>query len=279
MTPKFKKTKNSRIFDSFTPNLETDAKKSRKHLKQKIKQPSDFNCYKAIQQNLESEQNFFSFKQAWLRLAITLLFITGARLSEILTIKKKNIETLFTEIKPCLEFETPSQYQKNHKVFLTPHQTVLALQRKEDWELIQKISCSENPFLFGAKNKKDKHLSREYFTREINNVLSQVGEELGIKLTSHSFRKGYITKLYEVTNDVELISNVVGHKSFATTQKYFEQYTEDEIKEKMSNLIFPVSETLQTYYNKQGSMDFEKSDSETKFSEIDKIEEHSLCFY
>lgn len=269
MTTKFKKAKNSLIFNSFTPNFETDVKKCQKHLKQKIKQPSDFDCYKAILQNLEREQN--SFKQAWLRLAITLLFITGARISEILTIKKKNIETLFTELKPCLEFETPSQYQKNHKVFLTPHQTILARQRKEDWELIQKISCSENPFLFGTKNKKDKHLSREYFTREINNVLNQVGQESGIKLTSHSFRKGYITKLYEVTNDVELISNVVGHKSFATTQKYFEQYTEDEIKEKMSNLILSASQTLQTYYNKQGPIDFEKSDSETKFSEIDKI--------
>lgn len=67
----------------------------------------------------------------------------------------------------------------------------------DEWELIKKLSSSENPYLFGTRNKKNKPLSREYFTREINKVLDQVKDESGKKLTSHSFRKSYITELYK----------------------------------------------------------------------------------
>lgn len=71
-------------------------------------------------------------------------------------------------------------------------------------------------YFFSSKGAKGKiPLSRAYFNRQINDLLKNVPEfkENGIILTSHDFRHGYITELWQKTGDIQFVSEVMGQNN------------------------------------------------------------------
>ncbi len=55
-----------------------------------------------------------------------------------------------------------------------------------------------------------------------HNVLKEAFEAAGLngKLGTHSLRKSYAQRLYEQTNDIYAVQEMLGHKSVVTTQRY-----------------------------------------------------------
>ena len=55
-----------------------------------------------------------------------------------------------------------------------------------------------------------------------HNALKEVFEAAGLngKLGTHSLRKSYAQRLYEQTNDIYAVQEMLGHKSVMTTQRY-----------------------------------------------------------
>ena len=72
----------------------------------------------------------------------------------------------------------------------------------------------------------------------MNEVLTQTPEllERGIQLTSHSFRRGYITALWKETKDLEFVRQVIAHKQIGTTSLYVKVLSDEERQRRLTNL-------------------------------------------
>lgn len=71
-----------------------------------------------------------------------------------------------------------------------------------------------------AVDKRGKPLNEKTLIRGINKKLEAFGEKYNLNLKSHSFRIGYVTRLFESKVEGILIQSLVNHKNYATTLKY-----------------------------------------------------------
>ena len=80
--------------------------------------------------------------------------------------------------------------------FNKPFQT----DRKKDFELLF-LMKNKDSYVFTSESNYNKMLSRETITKDVNRVMSSVSKSLPnqLKITSHSFRIGYISKLWKNT--------------------------------------------------------------------------------
>lgn len=91
-------------------------------------------------------------------------------------------------------------------------------------------------YLFSSADKKGlQKLTRPHFTRQINAFLSNVEflKEKDLRITSHSFRKGYITHLWEQTKNIEFVRQVIGHSNITSTSLYVQRLEDKEIAGKI----------------------------------------------
>jgi len=56
------------------------------------------------------------------------------------------------------------------------------------------------------------------------------------KITSHSFRIGYISKLWKDTKDVEFVRQTIGHRSLNSTSNYVSEIDNEERENCMSRI-------------------------------------------
>ena len=73
--------------------------------------------------------------------------------------------------------------------------------------------------LFPSRNGQGK---KKMTTRAAHNVLKKAFTEAGLNghLATHSLRKSFAQRLYDRTNDIFAVQEMLGHKSVATTQRY-----------------------------------------------------------
>ncbi|MGA2094002.1 MAG: site-specific integrase [Candidatus Aminicenantales bacterium] len=98
--------------------------------------------------------------------------------------------------------------------------------------LIQRAARKEHsrsPFLFPGRN-----FSRPLSAREVHLRFERWKKAAGLrpKLTLHSFRAGFATRLYRATKDAVLVSNAMGHKSLSSINRYI-SLKEDSIRAAM----------------------------------------------
>ena len=61
-------------------------------------------------------------------------------------------------------------------------------------------------------------------------------------ITSHSFRIGYITQLWKDTKDIEFVKQTIGHRKLDTTSEYINKLSDQERRERISQLDQTCSE-------------------------------------
>ena len=189
-----------------------------------------------------------------LRLAMVLRVVTGIRISEIRFLKVSQIVTLFE--KNYLQVNLSKGGHKGHKFFLTKEGATLVRTYRVDFVnlmfllgFLQELGTRRNLgnlepgvlefYLFSANSSKGQiPLSRSFFTRQMNEVLTQTPQlaERGIHLTSHSFRRGYITSLWKETKDLEFVRQVIAHKQIGTTSLYVKVLSDEERQRRLTNL-------------------------------------------
>ena len=55
-------------------------------------------------------------------------------------------------------------------------------------------------------------------------------------LSSHSFRIGYITQLWEDSKDIEFVKQSIGHRKLDTTSAYVNQLSDQERQKRIDQL-------------------------------------------
>ncbi len=143
------------------------------------------------------------------RAALEVLFATGMRISELLSLKKIQLDAsgrIFIEGKG----------RKQRFVYLTPRsETHVAAYLK--------ARADDSPFLFTPEHgknasKKDKRLSANYLQMKIKKYRELLG--INVPTSAHSLRHGFATYLAEDGANPAAIQILLGHESLETTTRY-----------------------------------------------------------
>jgi len=135
---------------------------------------------------------------------LTIIYASGLRISEVLSIKKRDIFSEFLIIKG-----------KGNKERQVPKLDIIN-------EVISQYLAScpyereDDDFLFVGKG--GKVLNPGVFQRQVRVIRGIIG--LSDKITPHSFRHSFATHLLNNGVDIRTIQMLLGHKNLSTTQRY-----------------------------------------------------------
>ena len=187
---------------------------------------------------IQSSQNFKYrnlYQSARLRLALALLLVTGIRISELLSLKVGQLETLLEE--GWISIDRLKRGPSNHKAFLTWEGKKLVKDRKRDFAFLF-LMKTKNSYVFTSDRKLNQMLSRQTLTMDVNKVMHSVSNLLPAKpnITSNSFRIGYISQLWKDTKYIEFVRQTIGHRSLNSTSNYVSDISDEERENIMSRI-------------------------------------------
>jgi integrase len=171
-------------------------RKNRKRLPKR--EPITTDIYQFLIDQTNTIEYYNLYTAARLRLALTLLVVTGIRISERLRLKMGQIQTLFSE--SWIAIDRSKRGPSSHKAFLTREGVKLIKDRGKDFEFLSYYK-QDNSYIFTSQYS-NKPLERESFTNLINKFIKQSAKEIEGQpvLSSHSFRIGFISKLWRDTS-------------------------------------------------------------------------------
>ena len=169
------------------------------------------------------------------RIAICLLTVTGIRISELLPLKVVQLETLLAE--GWISIDRLKRGPANHKAFLTSEGKKIVKARKRDFEFLF-LMKDKDSYVFTSDRKPNQMLRRETITMDINRIMHSVSNLLPSKpkITSHSFRIGYVSQLWRDTKDIEFVRQTIGHRRLDSTSGYVTQMTDQERQNRIINI-------------------------------------------
>lgn len=178
-----------------------------------------------------------NYQGARLRIALVLLQVTGVRVSELLPLKISDIDKLFQQ--HWIAIDRKKKGPSNHKAFLSREGVELLKERAEDWQFLKYFKTLDS-YVFTAENCEEA-IGRQAITNLVNRFLATASKKLedSPNLKSHSFRSGFITKLWRDTGDIEFVRQSIGHTKLDTTSEYIKSLTDKERQEKMKTLGNP----------------------------------------
>ena len=96
----------------------------------------------------------------------------------------------------------------------------------------------KNGYLFPAragKSHTEKHMCTSTVCQEVRSHLLQMGIDSG-RAHCHAFRKGVITHLLKIGNQIDRVARFAHHRSALTTERSYDNRTDDEV---VNSLIIP----------------------------------------
>jgi hypothetical protein len=131
----------------------------------------------------------------------------------------------------------------NHKAFLTKEGKKIIQDRKKDFEFFFLIK-EPSAYVFTSEVNHYQKLRREAITKDVNKIMRAVSNQLSGQpnVTSHSFRIGYITQLWKDSKDIEFVKQTIGHQRLDTTSAYVNKLSDQERRERISELNQMCSE-------------------------------------
>ncbi len=144
------------------------------------------------------------------RLVAETLYVTGARVSEVLTIRRDQIKT-----NGSVELRLYGKGGKERTARIPA-------------ELYKRILqvFPKGAYLFESSHKK--HFRREYISREIARAARRV---LGRAVSAHVLRHSRATDLLASTKRIKAVSRLLGHSDEATTLRYYvhDAFSDEEL--------------------------------------------------
>lgn len=148
------------------------------------------------------------------RLILKILYLTGARIGEVLDLKIENIPhpnsgEIFGVLKNI------KSKGKARDLFIPA-----ALIEDLDNFIIEERALikTDHNYLFVSLQKQ--HFGKPLSYRGIYEVFRNVKEKLDIPFNFHAVRHTFITHLAEMGMDISIISKIAGHKHVSTTERY-----------------------------------------------------------
>ncbi len=138
---------------------------------------------------------------------IELMYATGIRVSELVTLKLNDVDTHMALIKVVGKGGRERQIPIGDYALATLI-TYLNYYRP-------KLVKEPNDYLFPGRKK---HLTREYFYQIIQKLAQQL--KINKKVTPHMLRHSFATHLLDAGADLRIIQELLGHSSVTTTEIY-----------------------------------------------------------
>ena len=142
---------------------------------------------------------------------------TGGRISELLGLR---VADVYQNNKPVSDLLFDKSIVKGGEVSRAVPVNVDgrdAIEALMAWHIDHYGDLDLNRPLFPSRQGK-KGMDRRMAHTVLKNAFMAAG--LNGKLATHSMRKSFAQRLYEQTNDIYAVQEMLGHKSVATTQKY-----------------------------------------------------------
>jgi len=242
--------KNNTILDNNKPNIINNnvnndnktAKPKQKKVKRECIEKEHFDfLIKEIKELINDDNKKFN-----LLLIISILFYTGLRISEVISLNKTQILELFT--KEELDVFC-SKSNENRKIYLfkeTQNKILNDIFNIKNDEFFNKID--EKGFISSYNNK----LTERTISHWMRPFFNKLGEKFGDKRNNdnkikgsqwsfHSFRTNLINHFIRNGININDISKLIGHSDIKTTFEYYrnKQPTKTEVYEiyKKSNLL------------------------------------------
>lgn len=176
-----------------------------------------------------------AYRDVRVRLAICLLAVTGIRINELLPLKIRQLKTLLEE--GWIAIDRSKRGPSNHKAFLNKEGKKIIQDRKKDFDFIF-LMKTDDSYVFTTDSDHFSPLHRVTITKQINKILKDTSAQLEGEpnITSHSFRIGYITRLWRDSKDIEFVKQSIGHSALNTTSAYVTKLSDQERKKKIEEL-------------------------------------------
>ena len=170
----------------------------------------EFSVLKSYVNGLET---FETTKSKWIR-SLELLFMSGLRVSEILEIRIKDIQS-------GIDNSELSVFVKKQKII---RHIPLSQKSVNTLKRLIKDETDMDGYFIHKRNSKRSNLNTNGFTKEFNDLLQLV---LGKDFSSHSFRKGIITQMSMKGINPKITQTFISHKNISTTLNYYKPTIED----------------------------------------------------
>ena len=107
----------------------------------------------------------------------------------------------------------------------------------QDFEFLF-LMKDKDSYVFTSDRKPNQKLRRETITMDVNKVTHSVSKSLPSKpnITSHSFRIGYISRLWKDTKDIEFVRQTIGHRNLNSTSGYVSEMGDQERQDRISRI-------------------------------------------
>lgn len=148
------------------------------------------------------------------KLILKILYLTGARIGEVLDLKIENI--------PYPNLDETFGVLKNIKSKGRYRNLFIPMKLIEEIDSFiineRALIDTEHSYLFVALQKQN--LGHPLTYRSIYDVFDRAKKKAGLKFNFHDIRHTFVTHLAETGMDVSIISIIAGHKHIQTTEKY-----------------------------------------------------------
>lgn len=148
------------------------------------------------------------------KLILKILYLTGARIGEILDLKIENI--------PYPNSDETFGILKNIKSKGKYRNLFIPMNLIEEIDSFiineRALIDTEHSYLFVALQKQN--LGHPLTYRSIYDIFDRAKKKAGLKFNFHDIRHTFVTHLAEMGMDVSIISIIAGHKHIQTTEKY-----------------------------------------------------------
>lgn len=135
------------------------------------------------------------------RLVIKILYSTGVRLSELINIKRKDLD-----LNKKILYVRKGKGKKDRI-------TIISKNIQEDLLEYYRTHSFTTPYLFEGRNKK-------YSKKSIQSILDKYGSLASIKISPHMLRHSFATHLLDSGVSIRIIKELLGHNDISTTQIY-----------------------------------------------------------
>ena len=160
-------------------------------------------------------------------LIIELLYSTGIRVSELISIKTNNIDLKKKKI--LIDPPEKGKSRKERIVFFG-EQTKKVIEKYLDYRKIF-FKEKDSPWLFPSNNVND-FLTRRRVLQILHNLADKIKIDKSL-MHPHSFRHAFGNHLLNSGADIRVVQKLLGHSSIITTQKYTEH--RDKLIETIEN--------------------------------------------
>ena len=167
------------------------------------------------------------YKDIRSNLIIELLYSTGVRVSELISIKTNNIDLQ----KKSILIDPPEKGKsRKERIVFFAEQTKEVIEKYLEFRKIY-FKEKDSPWLFPSNNTNN-FLTRRRVLQIMHNLADKIKIDKNL-MHPHSFRHAFGNHLLNSGADIRVVQKLLGHSSIITTQKYTEH--RDKLIETIEN--------------------------------------------